>query len=112
MQRKGWRTATRRSKVNAGTASGPTLCLNIVKGGSPTDTDTFFRTNSQALTSLPPLSLEGAFQPATLLEAEIAPGEFALRLSESATTIQVAPKLMHWENGPADILGCETTISQ
>ena len=54
-------------------------CLNIVNGGSPTDTATFFRTQSNFNQSVSIFA--GAFQPLTLFGAEITLGEFTLRLS-------------------------------
>ena len=66
-----WRAdlRTHRSKVNAGTIAGPTLCLSIAKQGSPNETDASFRTNDPASTSLSPSSQGADFPPTTSLEA-------------------------------------------
>ena len=66
-----WRAdlRTHRSKVNAGTIAGPTLCLSIAKQGSPNETDASSRTNDPASTSLSPSSQGADFPPTTSLEA-------------------------------------------
>ena len=98
--------------VNAGTIAGPSPYRSTEKEGSPIDTDASFRTNSQASANLPPLWLVGAFQPATLLEAEIAQEALAPPPAESAALNQVVLKKGPSEDAQAGGLFHKTTTAQ